>query len=95
MNRQVDFYDETGRPGTLYRTSEPGTGSTQYNLLYIRADLLRKYLAESKQVLVWCNWGERDWLAKMRDDGLIDNPARQRVFKEHSHIHQSFFVWGD
>jgi len=92
-NREIDFYDSTGMPGTLYREAGDGWTSNRHSLLYIRADLLRRYLTETRQVLVWCNWGERDWLKKMEGRDVIRNPERQRIWQAHSHIHRAFDQW--
>lgn len=92
-NREVDFYDSAGRPGTLYREAGDGWKGNRHSLLYVRADLLRRYLTETRQVLVWCNWGERDWLKKMEGHVMIENPARQRIYQAHRHIHRSFSHW--
>lgn len=92
-NREVDFYDSEGKPGVLYREAGSGWTGNRHNLLYIRADLLRRYLTDTRQVLVWCNWGERDWLKKLDGDDVLHNPARQRIFQEYSHIHRSFSQW--
>ena len=92
-NREIDFYDSKGKPGTLYREAGddwPGDGHT---LLYIRADLLRRYLTDTRQVLIWCNWGERDWLKKMEGYVEIRNPARRRILQAYDHIHRSFLRW--
>lgn len=92
-NREVDFCDAAGRPGTLYREAGDGWTGNRHSLLYVRADLLRRYLTETRQVLVWCNWGERDWLKKMEGHVVIQNPARQRIYHAHRHIHRSFSRW--
>lgn len=92
-NREVDFYDAAGRPGTLYREAGDGWKRNRHSLLYIRADLLRRYLSATRQVLVWCNWGERNWLKKMEGHVMIDNPARQRIYQAYRHIHRSFSHW--
>jgi hypothetical protein len=92
-NREVDFYDAAGRPGTLYREAGDGWKGNRHSLLYVRADLLRRYLTETRQVLVWCNWGERDWLKKMEGHVMIENPARQRIYQAYRHIHCSFSHW--
>ncbi|MGV8080893.1 MAG: hypothetical protein AB2L22_12660 [Syntrophales bacterium] len=92
-NREIDFYDVTGRPGTLYREDGDGWKGNHHSLLYVRADLLRRYLNETRQVLVWCNWGERDWLKKMEGNVLIETPARQRIYQAYRHIHHSFSRW--
>lgn len=92
-NREVDFFDTNNRPSTLYRQAGRGQSGDKHNLFYIRADLLRQYLRETRQVLVWCNWGERDWLKKMDGPNLIRDPGRQRVFQTHAHIHRSFSQW--
>ena len=92
-NREIDFYDSEGKPATLYREAGEGWSGDRHSLLYIRADLLRRYLTDTRQVLVWCNWGERDWLKKMEDYKLLQNPARERIYRAHGHIHRSFFQW--
>lgn len=92
-NREIDFYDPMGKLGTLYREAGDGWKGDRYSLLYIRADLLRRYLIDTRQVLIWCNWGERDWLKKMEGNDVIRNPSRQRIYEAHDHIHRSFFQW--
>jgi hypothetical protein len=92
-NREIDFYDATGKPGTLYREAGDGWKGDRHKLLYVRADLLRRYLTDTRQVLVWCNWGEREWLKKMEGHDVIRNAARQRIWQAHSHIHRSFSQW--
>ncbi|MDR4461906.1 MAG: hypothetical protein MRJ67_15530 [Nitrospirales bacterium] len=92
-NRGVDFYDATGSPGTLYREAGDELKGNRHRLLYVRADLLRRYLTETRQVLVWCNWGERDWLKKMEGHVMLQNPTRQRIYQEYRHIHRSFSHW--
>lgn len=92
-DREIDFCDATGRPATLYREAGDGWKGNRHSLFYVRADLLRRYLAETRQVLVWCNWGERDWLDKMDGTDVRTNPARQRVYRDQSHLHRSFMQW--
>jgi hypothetical protein len=92
-NREVDFYDSMGRPGTLYREAGNAWKGDRHSLLYVRADLLRRYLRATRQVLVWCNWGERDWLKKMDGHDVIRSPARQRIYQAYGHIHRSFSQW--
>lgn len=92
-NREIDFYDSMGKPGTLYREAGDEWKGDRHRLLYVRADLLRRYLTDTRQVLVWCNWGERDWLKKMEGHDVIHNPARQRIYQAHDHIHRSFSQW--
>ncbi len=92
-NREIDFCDSTGNPATLYREAGSGWGGNQHKLLYVRADLLRRYLQDTRQVLVWCNWGERDWMKKMEGLDAIRDPVRQNIYEAHDHIHRSFCQW--
>ena len=92
-NREIDFYDSMGKPGTLYREAGDGWKGDRHSLLYIRADLLQRYLVDARQVLVWCNWGRRDWLKKMEGHNMIEDPARRRIYRANNHIHRSFFRW--
>lgn len=91
--REIDFYDIDMMPATLYRESGGWYQENHHSLLYIRADLLRKYLTKTRQVLVWLNWGERDWFKKMDGHQLLDNHARQRIWQAYRHIHRSFSQW--
>jgi hypothetical protein len=50
-------------------------------------------LIETRQVLVWFNWGERDWLRKKEGHAMIENPARQKIYQAYRHIHRSFSHW--
>ena len=92
-SREINFYDSTGKPATLYREDGEEWSGNRHNLLYIRADLLKCYLTSTRQVLVWCNWGERDWLNIFEDYSMIQNSARERISHAHDHIHRSFFQW--
>lgn len=92
-NREIDFYDENGELATAYRTSGKSWNGNSHKLLYIRADLLQKYLSQTRQTLVWCNWGERDWFKKMEGHQLIENAVRSKIFQSHQHIHRSFSQW--
>lgn len=92
-NREIDFYDSVGNPGTLYREAGNGWTGDRHSLLYVRADLLRRYLTDTRQVLVWCNWGERDWLNKLEEQNVIRDDVRQRIYQAYDHIHRSFLQW--
>lgn len=96
-NREIDFYDGAGKPATLYRESRTGWRENQHRLLYIRADLLREYLKETRQELVWCNWGERDWGKSAGDTSNamsgVERGERSKIFQAYRHIHRSVSVW--
>ncbi|MBW6416003.1 hypothetical protein KZZ20_10860 [Methylacidiphilum fumariolicum] len=92
-NREIDFYDTMGKAGTLYREAGDGCKGNQHSLLYVRADLLRRYLKDTRQALAWCIWGERDWLKKMEGHDKIHDPVRERIYEAHGHIHRAFFLW--
>lgn len=92
-NREVDFYDSAGRPATLYRESGDGWVGERHSFLFIRADLLRRYLTETRQVLVWCNWGERDWLSKKDGGDVIRDTDRHRIYQAYRHIHKTVREW--
>ena len=92
-NREIDFYDSKGKLGTIYREAGDGWNGDRHSLLYIRADLLQRYLTDTRQVLVWCNWGERDWMKKMEGYKMLHNTARERICQAYDQIHRSFFQW--
>ena len=92
-NREINFYDAKGNIGTLYQSAGNNWNEDSYRLLYIRADLLRLYLTETRQVLIWCNWGERGWLNKENRLKTNQDSARLRNHRAYVHIHRSFLQW--
>lgn len=55
-NREVDFRESDGRLVTLYREQvEDRWDGDTHMLLYMRRDCLSRYLAKTRQTLVWCN----------------------------------------
>jgi len=94
-NREVDFYDTSGISGVVYREAGDGWKGSRHSFLYIRSDLLRRYLVRTRQKLVWCNWGERDWLTKMDGYAVRSNPAREKILQKYRHIHRAFTPWTD
>jgi hypothetical protein len=89
--REVDFCDENGLIATQYVKAGEGHRGNQYQLLYMREDLLQKYLSMTQQTLVWMNWGERDWVNKGGLDEEDHRPAA--VFQLHQHIHKRFITY--
>lgn len=92
-NREIDFRDRAGRLATAYRESGNGWRGDHFHLLYIRQDLLQQYLKVTRQKLVWCNWGEREWSKKDMGDAIRSNPARMKILQDHLHIHRRFHEW--
>jgi len=59
-NDSLDLRDTDGRLATLYREWPNENGRFfESRLLYIREDLIRKYMDRTAQRLVWVPWGER------------------------------------
>jgi len=91
-NRQGewDFYDPKGRVATIYREFKDGAGTIRSYLLYIRADLMRRYLEDTSQALVWLLWGEREF----RYETLHAHREELRdLWTKYRHIHRSSLVW--
>lgn len=77
-----DLLDARGRQATLYREFKTAPHSTSH-LLYLRRDLLERYLAETRQTLAWILWGERMlWPLELLSD---DERAR---LPRHYHVHK-------
>jgi hypothetical protein len=80
-----DLYDKNGKLATLYRKFKAEQDVFTSMLSYLRADLMAEYLKQTKQVLVWLVWGERELdyqLAKTMSDKL------QEVYSNYRHIHR-------
>jgi hypothetical protein len=54
-----DLYDRAGNVATIYRETHKDDKSLYAKLLYMRSDLLHKYLSDTGQTIVWLLWGER------------------------------------
>jgi hypothetical protein len=88
----IDLADAAGRPGMLYRTFGDRSDWLRSHLLYLRADLLRKYLNRVGRSLVWINWGERT-LNYKTIEAIRTTCAAREVWDRHTHIHKQFVVY--
>jgi len=50
------------------------------NLIYLRKDLLEKYLKEKNKQLVWIVWGEREFKSK-HNEGLEEFSEKHKHYK--------------
>ena len=91
-NRQGewDLYVSEGRVGARYREFKCDGDTFRSYLLYIRADLMRRYLEYTSQTLVWLLWGEREF---KHNKLLALGDKLQDLWSEHKHIHRSSSVW--
>lgn len=84
-----DLVDEIGNVATLYREFKDGSVEKNWgdsHLLYIRKDLLDRYLVSSKQEIVWTLWGERtfklDLMNSIRDEARAIRVGHRNVHKQ-------------
>ena len=91
-NRQGewDLYDSDGRLATVYREFKSDENLYRSRLLYLRADLLKTYLSQTKQTLVWLLWGERDFKPGIR---LKLNEELRDLWIDYRHIHRNSNIW--
>lgn len=87
----VDLVDPSGRLGMIYREFGDEAGFTS-SLLYLRADLLNKYLRKRRKALVWIDWGEREFDHKVFDQ-IQEDPALREAWQTHAHIHKRFEIY--
>jgi len=82
-----DLYDSKGIQASVYRIFK--TSDSTCHFLYIRKDLLQKYLKSTNQKLVWIMWGERDF----KTSYLKNNRHRDDEFwSDHKYIHKQMKV---
>ena len=56
-----DLFDRAGRRASIFRKWPPERGSFfGSHILYLREDLLQRYLRDTGQKLIWVSWGERN-----------------------------------
>jgi hypothetical protein len=84
----LDLFDSTGRQASIFRTFGKWPNTTTH-LLYLRKDLLRKYLESTGRRMALVIWGERSFksekLQAQRDE-------LQTVWASHAHIHKKLVV---
>jgi len=91
-NRQGewDFYDSKGRVGTMYREFKSGEDTFRSYLLYLRTDLMERYLAHTGQTLAWLLWGERDFKSRT---ALVLREKLKDLWSSYRHIHLQGLCW--
>jgi len=91
-NRQGewDLYDPEGHIGTMYREFKADEDTSRSYLLYLRADLMARYLEHTRQALVWLLWGERDF---KHQTALALREDLQDLWFSHKHIHRHGLRW--
>jgi hypothetical protein len=88
--REWDLFDGDGQRATLFVKLEcEGTG-LDCHLLFLRQDLLNRYLTNASRELVWFVWGERD----LKWDALQANRDEwSEIFQRYENIHRCVYVW--
>jgi hypothetical protein len=91
LNRrgEWDLYDSSGNVATLYREARIDDKSFYANILYMRSDLLQKYLSDTGQIIVWLLWGERgfeDSHFAMVEQLSADYQAYANIHKQAFHL---------
>ncbi len=89
-SRDWDLFDQSGRRATLFVNTESEETGLQNHLLYLREDLLNRYLKKVNRELVWFVWGERDLKPKMFQSHRED---WSDIFQRHENIHRCAYVW--
>lgn len=85
-----DLYDSAGSVASLYRESKSESDTYSSHLVYLRADLMSRYLRQTRQTLMWFNWGERGFEHRTTMEVMDELRA---VFARYDHIHRHAEVW--
>ncbi len=82
-----DLYDADGKRATLYRVYKPEGAVFTSRLLYMRKDLLERYLGRTNQQIVWLPWGER---ILEHEEFEAKREEIAETWRQYHHIHKSF-----
>ncbi|WP_137926299.1 hypothetical protein [Cupriavidus sp. 2SB] len=85
-----DMHDVNG-VASLFREIGEDSTTLSGHVSYLRADLMRKYLEESGQVLVWMVWGER---GRHYRGHTNDGRDLHSTLSTRQQIHKQWIVWG-
>ena len=97
--RGVDLVDMNGLPASLYRADEAKLRNAKevkekFQFLYLRKDLLDKYLRATDKRLVWIIWGERQLSHNARRlKTKPDSPEIQLAYQNYRHIHKQLIAY--
>jgi hypothetical protein len=83
-----DLYDSNGNVATIYREASMVDKSLIANFLYIRSDLLRQYLFDTEQTLLWLLWGERGFEESHFD--MVEQLNND--YQAYANIHKQLFL---
>jgi len=89
-NQTSDLLDSDGNRATIYREFYCDNAQFDSWLLYIRKDLLERYLDETDQTIAWLPWGERTLdhqELQSKSDELSD------LRKNYEHINEEFISY--
>lgn len=89
---QWDLYEKNGALASISIDSRTDGWSVGAQLLYMRQDLVERYLDQTAQRLCWLVWGER-----VLDYRVVERLADELhgIFANHDHIHERAYVWTD
>lgn len=84
-----DLFEKNGRQASVYKTLDKSYDNMTSKFIYIRKDLLIKYLTHTNQKLVWFIWGERGFKLKYHD---VFRPQLEERWSKYKHIHKKMKV---
>ena len=82
----IDLIDSFGRPATRFLKFGSDNAYFKSHLLYLRKDLLKKYLRQTNQKLVCLLWGER------RMHHSAEPQLSPEVWSAYKHVHRKMVV---
>lgn len=93
-NHSAELYDSRGKQATAYLRIQIEGQVHSSKLIYLRQDLLEKYLAYTEQTLVWAIWGERDVHYSVYQQRNVEAETRN-IYRDYKHIHKTFYSYED
>jgi len=92
-NQSVELFDRNGKRATIFMKLSDIENHHSAHLLYLRKDLLEKYITHTGQTIIWAIWGERSMNYKVFERAYVHEQKLDAIYQQYKHIHRTFCMY--